>query len=45
MEGIKTDLMEKFGALVQMAQAANAAVFGPGAAPQTLMDDELPRLF
>ncbi len=42
---VKTDLMERFGALVQMAQAANTAIFGPGAAPQTLIEDEPPRIF
>ncbi len=45
MDAIKTDLTERLCALVQMAQAANAALFGPGAPPQPLLDDEPPRLF
>ncbi len=45
MDGTKHDLSVRFGALLQMAQAANLALFGPGAPPQPLMDDEPPRLF
>lgn len=45
MEGTKIDLMERFGALARLAQAANTAIFGPGAPPQPLMEDEPPRLF
>jgi hypothetical protein len=45
MDGMKTDLTERLGSLIRMAQSANVALFGPGAPPQPLLDDELPRLF
>ncbi len=44
----KIDLSERLGALLNMAQSANAALtsqFGPGQAAQPLWGDEPPRLF
>lgn len=47
MMEMKTDLSERIGALLNMAQAANAVIgqFGPGQPPEALWGDEPPRLF